>query len=360
MLKVGDGNLSFWSTKVSDINGTCRPVNNVVFIKTHKTGSTTLATIIERYGYINNLSFVLNPHSHILTDKLFNRNMAYKSPPPLDFKENHKLQFNIITNHARYSRIEMESVIQSGAKYITIIRYPVTNLESAFGYFRLAERLDLTHNKNPFYTFVNEIDKYSTESFFRRPYIRNGQMYDLGLNPENQKSVASIQKKIKDLSREFDLVLIHEYYDESLVLLKNLMCWHFNDIVYIPKGIRSKQFRYNIDNSFEMKIKRWSLADFLLYEHFNRTFWKKIQTYGQTFYNDLHRFRQKQHNVTMTCIEEGAVDTFDAREEKWVLVANATEFCRLLRLEDTQYWKLLAQRQMIAALHRMNFNFTLN
>ncbi|XP_070538716.1 galactosylceramide sulfotransferase-like [Ptychodera flava] len=284
--------------------------------------------------------------------------MAIKSPPLLDFKDGDAVTFNILTSHARYSRKEISQVIRPGAKYITIIRDPVANLESAFGYFQLAEKLGLTMYRRPFNMFLRRLDEFSQLTFSRRPYIRNGQMYDLGLNAQQQTNISYVLLKIEEFSKEFNLVLIQEYYDESLVLLKNLLCWDFDDILYIPKGVRSKRLRYNYDKSFDKNIRQWSLADSILYDYFNKTLWRKIHALGDQFYRDLEIFRRKQKEVFRTCVDVGVIDTSDRREEKFVLVTNASHFCQLLRLEDTHYWKILGQRQMIAALRRMNF--TLN
>ena len=40
-------------------NKTCRPVKNIIFAKTHKTGSTTVQNIIYRFGEEHHLMFVL-------------------------------------------------------------------------------------------------------------------------------------------------------------------------------------------------------------------------------------------------------------------------------------------------------------
>ena len=43
--------------------------------------------------------------------------------------------------------------------------------------------------------------------------------------------------------REFDLIMITEYFDESLILLKRLLRWEFQDIVYTK--LRSKKKKIN-------------------------------------------------------------------------------------------------------------------
>jgi len=53
--------------------------------------------------------------------------------------------------------------------------------------------------------------------------IRNPSMYDLGLDPINISKIQlnAVMGYISYIEEEFDLGLINEYYDESLILLKN-------------------------------------------------------------------------------------------------------------------------------------------
>lgn len=48
---------------------------------------------------------------------------------------------------------------------------------------------------------------------------RNFQSYDLGLDAMNTDA-EYLRRKTKELDKAFDLVLITEYFDQSLILLK--------------------------------------------------------------------------------------------------------------------------------------------
>ena len=41
------------------------------------------------------------------------------------------------------------------------------------------------------------------------------------------------------IKRQMDFVLITEYMDESLVLLKRKWCWDMEDILYLPAKVRT-------------------------------------------------------------------------------------------------------------------------
>ena len=52
-----------------------------------------------------------------------------------------------------------------------------------------------------------------------------------------------IKKHIDELAEKIDLVLIMEYFDESLVLLKRELCWDLDDVVYFKLNQRSHEYK---------------------------------------------------------------------------------------------------------------------
>lgn len=52
-----------------------------------------------------------------------------------------------------------------------------------------------------------------------------------------------IKKHIDELAEKIDLVLIMEYFDESLVLLKRELCWDLDDVVYFKLNKRSQEYK---------------------------------------------------------------------------------------------------------------------
>ena len=67
--------------------------------------------------------------------------------------------------------------------------------------------------------------------------------FDLGLEHQSFSNDEEITEFIKDLSKKIDLVLIAEHFDESLVLMKRLLCWDFEDIIYVKHKIRNSAFK---------------------------------------------------------------------------------------------------------------------
>ena len=116
----------------------CRPKQRIVFVKTHKTGSSTITTMLQRYGYRRDLNFALPSTSHVFPQTVkFNPLFVYQNN--LRDKNGALVWqalggFHVLVNHARYNRTAFDALIPN-ATYFTIIKDPASQFESAFGYF---------------------------------------------------------------------------------------------------------------------------------------------------------------------------------------------------------------------------------
>ncbi|EDO33410.1 predicted protein, partial [Nematostella vectensis] len=283
----------------------CVPEQSIVFLKTHKTGSSTLTNIFNRFADLRELKVALPLPG-------YNR---FKWPLYFDWSSVDMYRLNgdyanVLCNHARYYRYAMDSVMETGAKYVTILREPVSQFESTFDYMELGNLLGLQNVSN------------AMEVFLRRPYdflinvtrrrqgdfpdslnlARNGMFFDLGLSPRHYDNRTKVLETILKLDREFSLVLIMEYYDESLVLLKRELCWDLEDIVYAKFNQRATRKKSKLSRKLRKTIKKWNSADVMLYNFFNKTFWEKIKRHGDDFYKDLKEFRQKNADLQRECV----------------------------------------------------------
>ncbi len=316
----------------------CLTVNRtVVFVKTHKTGSSTVTTTLLRYADEKHLKIALPIFTHIFHDiRPFHHRMVLSVG---DMK-----QFHVLANHARYNRHEMDQVVNH-AVYVTIIRNPVQQFESAFSYFGMAKNIGLPDDDQALETFLKRPEFYFYNfNYHMRPQSWNGQLFDLGLDHEYHGNTSAVQKKIFELDREIDLVMLKEYFDHSMVLLRRTLCWDWMDVIYIAKAIRAKQFRHTITDSLATKIRKWNSADVKLYEHFNRTFWRKVKEYGDTFDADLKYFQELNRNISEMCIDVNSDSTYDQRVDAHLLKSDAPEFCQNLRREDVPYTRRIKWR----------------
>jgi hypothetical protein len=72
----------------------------------------------------------------------------------------------------------------------------------------------------------------------------------------------------QELSRDFQLVMLTEYFDESLVLLRRLLCWGVKDVLYIPKNQNSLKPSFTFTANDYALHRHLAEADYELYEFF--------------------------------------------------------------------------------------------
>ncbi|XP_070568176.1 galactosylceramide sulfotransferase-like [Ptychodera flava] len=338
----------------------CVPTKNIVYVKTHKTGSTTLATIFYRYGHDRNLSFLFTfrqPHGHFRQEPLTPYSQPQVYPPVgVPYGEYERYKFNISAGHLIYhNKTVFDYLIAGRPKYITILREPVQQFVSFFSYFHFPERYMKIKADSPeerleyLEEFLRQPSNYSIHARLgnRSIYIpnRNPQFFDLGLPLQQMDAPSDVTRALSRIEADFDLVLITEYLDESLLLLKKKFCWDMNDILYFKTNVLHANGT-KLPENLVQKTKQWNSADVILYEHFNRTLWREIGKYGPTFERDLLDLRKRLEDLNNECIQ-GQVK--NARTLKYVnvLKRNASVLCQDLNRNTHSYFVKITRKQKI-------------
>ncbi|XP_028393927.1 galactosylceramide sulfotransferase-like [Dendronephthya gigantea] len=300
------GSVDFLRRNEDTYKRSCKKHEVVVFIKTHKTGSSTITNILNRFADMNDVKVAL-PMGYFL--RFYWPALFHWSAVDLWRLDGDTP--SILSNHARYNRPTMQLIMRKGAKYITILRDPVDQYESTFNYMGFEKFLDLKDSKNPLADFLkNPVPKlYQLRDKHHgipepMQLVKNPMFFDLGMYPPAYNNMTRVRNEIKKLDRDFELVLIMEYFDESLLVLKKAFCWTMSDILYVKFNQRRHKSAYHRDEQVKKNIRYWNKADVILYEHFNRTLWKKIADYGPSFRKDLDKFRQMNSKMQASCVEK--------------------------------------------------------
>ncbi|PFX24941.1 Galactosylceramide sulfotransferase [Stylophora pistillata] len=284
----------------------CEPVNNILFLKTHKTGSSTMTNILNRYGDTKGLIFAMPaakksysfywPLSFSLR---FTQILRWKSP-------------NILCNHARYNKAPLNWLFpKETTRYVTLLREPTQHFESIFNFFFLGKRFKGLENvSSPLEKFLQNATAYLREANQTKnpgllKLMKNPALFDLGLDTKYHDDPIIVQNYIGFLQKEFDLVMLMEYFDESLVLLKRRLCWKIDDILYFKLNERRNTDKQNLSSDVKEKIVKWNSGDKLLYDTFKRDLWKMIAEEGADFFKDLVIFRRQLKLIKKACLQEG-------------------------------------------------------
>ncbi|KAK2913321.1 hypothetical protein Q8A67_001720 [Cirrhinus molitorella] len=296
---------SFWlgcpsSTASSTTLGRSGPSakhTSVAFLKTHKTASSTVQNILLRFAERNNLTVALP----ITT---CDHQFCYPRPFSAHFVHPHTTPPDIITNHLRFSRTELRRLMPNNTIYITILREPGAMFESLFTYFN--------HHCLSF----KRVPNGSLETFLEHPwsyyrpeekdsmYARNTLTFDLGGDKDRPASEALAYAKrfAAEMERVFSLVMISEYFDESLVLLRRLLSWDLNDVLYVSLNMRTADSKSSLSSKSIAKIRAWNAVDSVLYDYFNASLWRQLRALGLACVErEVQLLRQSRDRLVRSC-----------------------------------------------------------
>ncbi|CAJ1390786.1 unnamed protein product [Effrenium voratum] len=262
---------------------------SILFVKTHRTGSSTLTNILQRLGEKRHMLFLLPSDLHHLGwPSMFPgiETETMVGPP--------EHQYEVICNHAVFNDEKMRSYLKPHAFAFTVLRSPLDQIRSALDHYQdnpgwmwgLPETNRSSWDERiRFLRLLQETPhKFSSEDLGR---YRNPQAHDLGYYEFSQLQIASwdVQSWVAGLSRNLSYVMLTEYYNEGLVLLRHKLDLAIEDIVYIVKnaaGSRGSSFEPvpPVTVSQDAELRALLEADIALYEHFNRTFWAEWEKAG--------------------------------------------------------------------------------
>ncbi|XP_052831181.1 galactosylceramide sulfotransferase-like isoform X2 [Octopus bimaculoides] len=271
---------------------TCKPQSDVVFLKVHKAGSTTVMNILLRYGLYHKLVFVLPKNSNYI-NRQSELDVNRILPPPKGKR------YNILCNHSVYNRSVFHNLFPPGTFYLAIIRQPFEQFKSAFNYYGVTRIVMRQKNSstNPLRDYLQLRKKISIPKSMN--FVNNRMAYDFGIAPENFTNNKAIKDYIEILDKDFDLVMIMEYFDESLILLRRYLCWTMKDIVSVRLNARKSKIETSMDD-FE-RHKNITMADYMIYEHFLGTFWKLVALEGSSFFKELSHYKQIRKIIEAFC-----------------------------------------------------------
>lgn len=88
-------------------------------------------------------------------------------------------------------------------------------------------------------------------------FDKNELLWDLGMQVGKMEGKSDLRERIMFYENEFDLVLLAERFDESLVVMKDVLCWDTQDIKYLKVRFFSWFFQYFLKSS--EWISHWSI-----------------------------------------------------------------------------------------------------
>lgn len=296
--------------------------NNFVYIKMIKCASETLAAVFRRYAFHRNLSIVLPLEKFLYLGWPYPLDEFSYRPPKTD------KGFNILVDHTVFNESVMDQLMQPDNVYITSIREPYKQFKSMFNYYSLRGHCNISSSVlDPVTEYLHNLEKYEAvyKSEAARPkricipngfsMSRNLMAFNLGFPagkpdgaPDLSDSEEAIGSFLARIESRFRLVLLVDFFDESMVLLRRLMCWGIKDVLYsklnegkyatLPSTLVARD---KIEEENVAIYRNWSRVDYRLYDHFKKIFWEKVSVEGLAFYRELAYYKKINRLVNEIC-----------------------------------------------------------
>uniref|UniRef100_A0A8C6ZZD2 Galactose-3-O-sulfotransferase 4 n=1 Tax=Neovison vison TaxID=452646 RepID=A0A8C6ZZD2_NEOVI len=350
----------------------CLPRQRLVFLKTHKSGSSSVLNLLHRYGDQHGLRFALPARYQFGYPRLFQASRVKGYHPQ---GGGAKPLFHILCHHMRFNLKEVLRVMPSDSFFFSIVRDPAALARSAFSYykstssaFRKAPSLAaFLANPRAFYRPGARGDHYARNLLWfdfglpfpseiktergnphapRDPNLPQLNVLPSGTGPRahhpldpkgvfhpaptvagghgqtsspaslDLRSSSLLQWSLAWLDSVFDLVLVAEYFDESLVLLADALCWGLDDVVGFMHNAQAggEQGRGAVSNGgltaedrqLTARARAWNHLDWALYVHFNHSLWARINQYGQSrLESAVAELRARREALAKHCLQGG-------------------------------------------------------
>ena len=180
-------------------------------------------------------------------------------------------------------------------------------------------------------------------------------LYDMGFNISIPMSQDYVEHAIADMDSFFDLVLIVEKMDESLILLKDHLCWEYSDIVFLNKNARRGPFVASLSEEQIQTLEELNKEDVMLYQHFLRKHEVEVDNFGrEKMAEEVAKLAGLRQNVTDECniktvkgkVAKGKFEEYSEIVDAFVLDDESDEQCLLMSLPELELLDKIRDRQL--------------
>ncbi|CAM5169931.1 unnamed protein product [Eretmochelys imbricata] len=288
------------------------PPPSVVFVKTHKTGSSTLQNILFRLGERHNLTVAFPRYTYQFAyPQRFAAAFVEPLPPGTT-------RYNLLLSHLRLAASELRQVMPPDSLYLTILRDPVRTFQSVFAYYRstVPAFRPLANHTQPLAAFLQAPAQYYDLADTGNGLARNPMAFDLGLEAGGDEGGSRWDRELEQLNRTFHLVLIAEHFDESLLLARELLGLRLEELVYVQLNARQGAMDEALAPGLARQIRAWNWLDVRLYRYFQAVLWHRVERYGYTrMKGELDALRSLLRETRETCLAGEAVGPEETADE---------------------------------------------
>ncbi|CAM9178607.1 unnamed protein product [Ectocarpus sp. 12 AP-2014] len=289
-------------------NQTC----NIAFVKTHKTASTTAATLLYRYGKRHDLN-VAHFHDHQSSIEL--PEAIEDSGKPVDLMHYHHAWDGFYEGSWAEAKAAYKKIMRDPTKVnlVTVMREPVAHYMSYYYYFlqpetglSIAEYFELSAKPgDPRYHGVFQRRRAGKAGWHGFKLLHNPLCAEFGI-----RTATELERFIRDDLQGFAMVLLTEHFEEGLAVFMRMFNWRPIDMSFC-RVIETKEgvSRYdgkkltNVPKTRDLppevmaQINRQTQLDQALYKAGVKVYLQKRAEYQDNLEVDVRRIRTVQSAV---------------------------------------------------------------
>ncbi|CAH1779876.1 unnamed protein product [Owenia fusiformis] len=285
---------------------------NVYFAKTHKAASTTIQNIIFRYGEKYNLTFAMPWNIH---------RAGYPNhfTPEVIMPLAHGIdEYNIFCHHTRYHP-RVTKFMPRDTLYIGTVRSVESQFLSGYIFHKFYKCYETEKDNITQILKVMLQSKHGRQCAAWKVSTQSEQIYDFGFEIKDMLNVTMIKEYIQFLDNAFDYIFVADYFYESLVLLADILKVPLKDMVYFH--LMQVKRHPELNKKDVKMLKEWNVADYMLFDYFNQSFWRRVKKYGtEKLYRNVETLKQLQNTTTLNCTK----NSVDSQ-------------CELMKLAETKF-----------------------
>ena len=157
----------------------------------------------------------------------------------------------------------------------------------------------------------------------------------IGWNPDETENESEVNEFLGIIKREFEHILIAEYFDESLILMRRKLCWEISDILYLPLLVKKYNYKnHSLEPGLMNKLTNWSSVDAIFYKTFNESLWKNVAQYGEDFWEELKFYKNQKLRIAQFC------SPFIENQMKFCNVSDLEEYVEIPRSPWSEAFKI--------------------
>ncbi len=273
----------------------------MAFLKTHKCASSSIQNVLLRFAMKNELNVVL-PLTGNYAGKFapFSNAVLYGTP-----WEQAKLPYHVHCLHGIWNYTGVRAVLDradGGADppfVFSIVRDPVEQFASLWDYAKLGWHYNATLEE---YALAPKRGKFVDRRALSN-LGHNQMLFDFGLGRRYLDDEEAIAAKIEDIDRTFDLVLVAERFEESMLLLRDALCWTFEDVSYLKLNMRQEKKKSRLSGAARASLRKWLRGDYELYDHFVAKFDSEVARFGAgRMDRELRTLAAANANIREKCV----------------------------------------------------------